>query len=127
MNIIRIISIALSSLTVLILLRRLNNEYATITSCFISIFICVFSFGILIPVFDFIKKLGSSETLGNLYTLMIKSAGVCMLCSVASEMCSECGEGSIGAKIEFAGNCTLIVLGLPLIESVFENATKFIY
>lgn len=126
MDIVKIVSISLCSLTIIMLLRKINNDYASVASSIISISICVFSLGILIPVFDFIKSMGNNSLAGELYTLMFKSAGTCLLCSLAAELCRDCGESSLGTKIEFAGKCTLLAFCLPLILKVFENATKFI-
>ena len=125
MDIIKIVSTGLCSLIIILLLRKINNDYASLASCIIGISICLFSFGILIPVFEFIKSLGQDDTVGGLYALMLKSAGICMLCSVAAELCRDCKEDSLGEKIEFAGKCTLLAFCLPLIKKVFENATMF--
>ena len=126
MDIIKIVSIALSCLIIIILLRRLNSDYAIIASCIISTSICFFSFGILIPVFDFLKSLGSDSDYSSLCALMYKSAGICLLSSLAAEICRDCKEASLAAKIEFSAKCTLITMSLPLIQKVFENATTFI-
>lgn len=126
MDITKIVSIALSSLIIIMLLRKMNNDYASAASVVLNISICVFSFGILVPVFDFLKSLGKDTALGDIYSLMFKSSGICLLCSLAAELCRDCGEGSLGTKIEFAGKCTLITFSLPLIQKVFENAATFI-
>lgn len=126
MDLVRVISIALSSLIIIVLLRRINGDYALFASCVINISICVFSFGVLLPVFTFIRETGGSSGQGELYTVMLKSAGICMLTALASELCRDLGENSLSQKIEFAGKCTLIAFCLPLIQRVFENALSFI-
>ena len=126
MDIIKIISISLSGLIIIILLRKLNGDYATLVSCLISVSICFFSFGILLPVFGFLKNIGLNGNFSNICTLMFKSAGICLLSSLAAEICRDCKEASLAAKIEFAAKCTLITMSLPLIQKVFENATTFI-
>ena len=79
--------------------------------------------GILLPVFDFLKNLGNGSNYPSMCTLIFKSAGICTLTSLASELCRDCSEASLGNKIEFAGKCTLITMSLPVIKKVFENAT----
>ncbi len=126
MDLVKVISIALSSLIIIVLLRKINEDYALLASCLINISICVFSFGVLIPVFDFINETASTSGQGELYGIMLKGAGVCMLSSAASELCRDLGEASLSQKIEFAGRCTLVTFCLPLIQKVFENALSFI-
>jgi len=126
MDIVKVISIALSSLIIIVLLKKINSDYAMLASCVINISICIFSFGVLIPVFGFIKETGSTSGQGELYAIMLKGAGVCMLSSLASDLCRDLGELSLAQKIEFAGKCTVITFCLPLIKKVFENALSFI-
>ena len=126
MDIVKVVSIALSSLIIIVLLKRFNSDYALFASCILNVSICIFSFGILIPVFDFIRETGLSIGQKEICTVMLKGAGVCMLCSIAAEICRDLGESALSQKIEFAGKCTLTAFCLPLIQRVFENALSFI-
>lgn len=110
---------------ILILLKRLNSDYALLASCLINISITVLSFGFLIPVFDYIKDLAISQTAGRLTTVLFKSAGICLLCSIGAEICADCGEATLSKRIELAGKCTLIAYSLPLIREVFSYAASF--
>ena len=126
MDIVKIVSIALSCSILLILLRKINNDYAVLASCIINIFISIFSLAILMPVFTYIKDLSENNGYSNLCEIMFKSAGICLLCSFASDICKDAGEALLSSKIEFAGKCTLLTMCLPLIKKVFEYATAFI-
>ncbi len=125
MDIVKLISIAISCLMIIILLKRLGNDYALFASCIVNVSITVFSLGILIPVFDFINSLSIESRYRGLCEIMFKSAGICILCTVGAEICSDSGESSIASKIILAGKCTLIAYSLPLIEEVFGYAKKF--
>lgn len=110
----------------IILLRRVNSDYAIYVSAAAGIFICLFSLGIIMPVFDYAKTLCSSHETGKLCTIMFKSAGICLLCSVSADICRDCNESSLASKIEFAGKCTILAYCLPLIRTVFEYASAFV-
>lgn len=127
MDIIKIISIALCVLIISSILKKVSGEYATLAVCFTGAAICLISFMFLSPVIEFIKDMCKSESLYNIFTLMFKSSGVCLMTSLASEMCRDMGEAGLSSKIEFAGKCTLIAFCLPLIKQVFEYAKTFIY
>ena len=124
MDIIKIISISVSALVIIVLLKKFNKDYSVTLSCLVGTSICLFSLGILIPVFDYLKNF-SDSTYSELYTIIFKSAGICMLSSFAAELCRDCGEASLGTKIEFAGKCTLLSFCLPILQRVFENAKMF--
>ena len=126
MDITKIVSISICSLVLIILLRKINNDHAFFVSCIVGTGICVFSLGILFPVFEYVKQLGNSPETGNMCTIMFKSAGICLLCSFACELCRDANESSLASKIEFAAKCTLITYCLPLIKTVFGYAENFI-
>ena len=126
MDIVKIISISLCCLIILILLRKLNNDYAILASCVINVFISIFSLSVLMPVFDYINSFSDSRNFSNFYTIMFKAAGISLLCTFASEICKDAGESLLSSRIEFAGKCTLLTMSLPLIKKVFEYATSFV-
>ena len=126
MDIIKIICIALCSLILLMLLRKINNDYAVLASCVINIFISIFSLAILLPVFNYVNSLSDGQQFSNLCSTIFKSAGISLLCTFASEICKDAGEALLSSRIEFAGKCTLLTMSLPLIKKVFEYATAFI-
>ena len=126
MNITKIILLAIFCLFIILILRKAGSDYAFYVSATAGIFICVFSIGLLKPVFDYAVKLCDTSGTGKLCTVIFKSAGICLLCSVGAEICRDFNEASLASKIEFAGKCTLLAYCLPLIKTVFDYATSFI-
>ncbi len=126
MGIVKLILCVISSLIIIILLRKINSEQALLASCILNISITVFSISILIPVFDYIKELTDNSLYKSFFEIMFKSAGVCLLCSFAGELCKDTGEASLGQKIELAGKCTLLTFSLPLIKTVFSYASQLV-
>jgi stage III sporulation protein AD len=126
MDITKIVTLSMFSLFVIILTKRFNTDCAFYISCIVSISITVFSLAVIIPVFDYVKELERDIPYSGFSHILFKSAGVCLLCSTAGDMCRDCGESSTASKIELAGKCTLITFSLPLIKTVFEYAKTFI-
>ena len=126
MDITKIISIALCCLILLLLLRKINNDYAVVASCIVNISISMFSLAILLPIFRYVSELSNNQTFSNLCSVMFKAAGISLLCTFASEICKDAGESLLSSRIEFAGKCTLLTMSLPLIKKVFEYATAFV-
>ena len=126
MNITKIICYALCVLIICTVLKKFNKDYAILTICFTNTAICVFSFMILSPAFEYIKELTETQGLYDICKVMFKGCGVCLITSIASEICKDMGESGLSTKIEFAGKCTLIAFCSPLIKQVFEYAKMFI-
>ncbi len=122
----KIIFFAIFSAIIAIVLRRMKEEYALFVSCFAGIIIITISLSILVPIVDYIRLLSSRTNVGNFSVIMLKCTGIALLCNFAGELCSDCGEKSLGAKIELFGKCTMLSYALPLIKSVFDYALQFI-
>ena len=126
MDITKIVALSLFGLFAIVLVKRFNADSAFGISCLLGVCITVFSIGVLLPVFDYVKELEEGMQFKGCSQILFKSAGVCLLCSCASEMCRDCGENSLGSKIELAGKCTLTAFSLPLIKTVFDYAKTFV-
>lgn len=126
MDIIKIIFLGIAGLLTLTLTRRLSAEYALFSSCLLCLSITVLSVSILTPVLDYVKTLTENETYGQFCALMLKCAGVCLLCTFACEICRDCGESALATKLELAGKCTLLAYLLPLIKQVFGYALEIL-
>ncbi len=126
MDIVKIVYIALACLIVILLTKKLSAEYALFSSSIICLGISVLSISIILPVTNYVKELTTNETYGRFCEIMFKSAGVCLLCSFACEICRDCGESALASRIELAGKCTLLAYSLPLIKTVFGYALEIL-
>ena len=126
MNIIKIIGIAVFILTVLLLTRKFCSDYSGFILCFTNIGFTLFSVSVLFPVFDYIKGLCTNDSYGYLTSILFKSCGICILCSVASSLCKDAGEASLSNHVELCGKCTVTAMSLPLIKTVFDYAKIFL-
>ena len=126
MDITKIISLSLFGLFTIVVVKRFNADSAFGISCLLGACITVFSLSVLFPVFEYVRQLEESMEYKGCAQILFKSAGVCLLCSCACEMCRDCGENSLGSKIELAGKCTLTAFSLPLIKAVFDYAKEFV-
>lgn len=127
MDIVKIISLCLCGLFAVLLLRQVKNEYAVFASLFINISLMASAVLFLKPVFDYIKGLENIGFENSFYIpLMFKCASVALLCTIASEICKDAGENSMGLKIELAGKCTIISMSLPLVKTVFNYVVEFL-
>ena len=121
MSFYKIIGFALTGMILLIVLKRMKDEYAHVLNALICSALAVCAVGILAPVVEFIKELGTATGSGTLFTLIFKSSGIALLTSFASDICRDSGENALSAKIELCGKCTILSLSLPIIKQVFDE------
>lgn len=53
-------------------------------------------------------------------TILFKALGICWLTQFASDICRDCGEAAISSAAEVFGKIQLMVLSLPLFESLID-------
>lgn len=79
------------------------------------------------PVLDFLERL---ETLGNLDRAMIgtllKIAGIGMITEIASLVCSDSGNGSLGKAVQLMGTAVILWLSVPLFTALVELIQKLL-
>lgn len=54
--------------------------------------------------------------------VLLKSLGICFLCQFASDACKDAGQSSLAGKVELTGKLMIVILALPLVESILQTA-----
>ncbi|MBQ3081313.1 MAG: hypothetical protein IJC49_02555 [Clostridia bacterium] len=79
---------------------------------------------LLAPLISYVKELTESTAIPSFFALLFKAVGVSLLCSVASEICSACGETSLAKGVESAGKAVILILSLPVVKYLLESALQ---
>ena len=127
MSVGKIIISALSGLIFIVLMRKVKEEYALFTSLVINISLMLSALMFFKPVIEYAKELEnalSSET--RFIGILLKCTGIGIICAFAAELCRDCGEGSLGSKIELLGKSAMLCYCIPLMKTVFDYAFKLI-
>lgn len=124
---VKITGASVIGLVAIIVMRKVKDEYALFISLFICIWFMVISTSYVRPVFEYIMSLKAlNENTTYYVSLIMKCSSCAMLCSFGSELCRDCGESSLGSKIELCGKCIILSLCLPLIKTVFDYVTELV-
>ncbi len=51
---------------------------------------------------------------------LFKATGIAIIAHLSAELCRDCGQSALGAKVELAGTAACIVVMIPLAEMVFD-------
>ncbi len=120
----RICGVALIALVALILLRQVRPDWAPLLRIASAV---VAVGGILGLGAEVLSALGEwTDTLGaalpqESFGVLVRALGIALLTEVAATMCRDCGEGSLATWVELAGKLEILLLALPLIETVWET------
>lgn len=77
-----------------------------------------------------------AETVRNIYaragadeeylTILFKSLGICYITQFACDICRDSGESALASQAELAGKLSLLILALPLFDSLSEIVSGLI-
>ena len=65
-------------------------------------------------------------SISSVLICVYKSAAICILTKIASDICRDSGNATVSDIVEFSGRIALLFIAFPFIESVIETATSFV-
>ncbi|MBR5294985.1 MAG: stage III sporulation AC/AD family protein [Clostridia bacterium] len=70
----------------------------------------------LSPLLGKIASFGSESEVPELFQLLYKGLGICILTAISTSFCRDLGEEKIAEKLELCGKGSLLFLSLPVLE-----------
>lgn len=77
-----------------------------------------------------------AETIRNIYsragadeeylTILFKALGICYITQFACDICKDSGENALASQAELAGKVSLMIIALPLFESLADIVARLI-
>jgi stage III sporulation protein AD len=80
----------------------------------------------VIPVLEYVKTLSYQSGMSSYFAVAIKALGIALVCQLASEICRDCGEASVGGRIELAGKAAIIIISLPVLKNLVTFARELL-
>lgn len=109
-----------------VLLKKIKEEYSLFLTLAVSLFLTLTAVSVIAPVAEYIKELGNQKDIGEYISVIFKSSGICIITSIASDICRDSGENALGSKIDLCGKCTVLFMSFPLLRTVFESTLQIV-
>ena len=123
-----IFGISLIAVSICVILKKYNPEFSMLVSLIACVLILLLIFSNFKPIFSTINNYVKNFNLNNIYiTTILKSLGICYITQIASETCKDCGFSSISSKVELAGKISIVLLSIPMLESLIKIIQKLIF
>lgn len=127
MDIFKIIIISLISVALCLILKQTKPELAMLTGLITVIMILLFALNYVGQVVTLIKDLANKAGMPlEIITIILKIIGISYIVEFASNVCKDAGESAIASKIEFAGKCIILTIGMTIIGNFVDTITKFL-
>ena len=126
MDSIKICAFGIMCAIICVLIRHYRNEFSMPAKLGSIILIFGIVIGMLSPIFTYLKELMGNTLSSEYSAIIIKAIGIGYLTQISSELCRECGEGTIATGIETVGKVEIIILSLPLINKIILMSEELI-
>ena len=118
------IAVALLALS----LRQQRPEYAMLLSLACGLFVLFFLVGKMGNIFSQLQDLmtglsGQSE----LTEIVLKALGICIVAELGSQCCRDAGETAIATKVELAAKAALVLMSIPIFQTLLEVAGELLH
>ena len=127
MSLFSVSSFAVVSVVLIILVKYLKSEIALPMSVCVTVALSVVCVSLIEPISEYINEISESGDYGPYVKVMMKSLGIALVTSGSADICRDCGEGAIAAKVELVGKCAIMITALPLIRSLLLLAEDIMY
>ena len=127
MDIFKVIIIAFVSVAMCLILKQTRPKLAMLTGLMTVIVIIFFTMNYIGQVVDLIKELSLKAGLSlDVMGVILKIIGISYVVEFAVNVCKDSGESAIASKLELAGKCIILVLGMTIIGNFVDTITKII-
>lgn len=122
MDIFKIVLIALLAVVMILIIKQTRPEIAVLVSIITITILFLFSIDKVGQVIELLNRLSESTGLSsNLLNILLKIVGIAYITEFGANICKDVGESAIASKVQFAGKCVIIVMGVSIIGNFVDT------
>lgn len=119
MEVIKIVGVSIFAVIMIIILKNYRPEMALVLSIITGIGIMLYAISKMSSVINVLNDLVSKSGVNTDFLLIIiKVIGIAYIVEFGKNVCIDAGQSSIATKLEMAGKVVIVVLTIPLINSL---------
>jgi len=121
MELLKIVGLALTGVTLSALMKSINKELSIyiVIATVIILFLTILNQ--LTNVFDFLENIYGNVTYGKtFFPVILKVLGIAYITDFTAQLCRDAGEATIGSKVELAGKILIFYLAMPILSAILE-------
>ena len=73
-----------------------------------------------------VAHFGGGELVSEAFSLMLKALGIALISKFCSDVCRDCGEGSLAGGVESMGRIAIISLCIPVLMEILGYASRIL-
>ena len=71
-----------------------------------------------------IGEWGLEQSVADYTSLMLRALGIGVVCRVCSDICRDCGEGTVASAVESAGKLAIILMSASAVGDIIKLAAE---
>lgn len=110
-----------------LLLRKYTAEQSLLLTVVTGLLIVWISASVASGILEVLRRLAEKNAVSSVYTTpVLKCVGIGLVTHLASQICRDAQQGSVGAAVELCGTLCALYVSLPLIESLLSTVEKLL-
>lgn len=126
MSILKVCGFALLGVLVVMILKSVRPEYATVTGIVAGMLLLVFSMTPLAEVLFSVTALAEHTGFSAYSSVIMKSMGIGILGQTTADVCRDSGVGTLANKVEFAAKVLILLLCVPILQTLLALIEEFL-
>ena len=126
MSIVQVCGFALLGVVTVLLLKSFRPEYATVAGIAVGLLILAGTLTPLLTVMDSVTAIAEDTGFSVYSSVILKSMGIGILAQTTADVCRDSGVGTIAAKVEFAAKIIILLLCVPILETLMSLIEGFL-
>ncbi len=122
----RICAVAILSAVVTFVVKTVKGELVPLVRIAGGILLFGLAFPLLRDAMEEAQLLLTASGLGTYAAVMLRALGVALLTKICTDLCRDCGEGSLAGGVEMAGKAVILLLCIPLLGEVVDYAKELL-
>jgi stage III sporulation protein AD len=115
----------LGVITVLVL-KSFRPEYATVAGIAVGVLLLVGTLTPLAEVLERVTAIAEGTGFPVYSSVILKSVGIGILAQTTADVCRDSGVGTIASKVEFAAKILILIICLPILETLMSLIEGFL-
>lgn len=97
------------------------DTYLAIAACIVLLFYILAKLSVIVEMIE--KLQGYINISWDYMEILLKIVGISYITQLSSDMCKECGYGTIGNQIQIFGKIAVMTVSMPIVLALIETIT----
>ena len=121
MHVLKFAVLGVAAAVLAVVVKNQRPELALVLSLAAGGLLILLSLGHLQTVVGFVGEMSRQYGIREDYIgIALKVTGIAVLADLAVQLCKDAGESAIASKVELGGKAAMVVIALPVIESLLS-------